>query len=109
MSASTEEFYAKHGKHWRGIVTSPAYKDAIDTAERTSESLKVVDYSPAEVKGVGDILFAKQQGAIEMLQFLTNLAEGVPPEFPEEPPESERYPDPLEELEETNRTKRKRA
>lgn len=108
MSATPEEFFAKHAKAWRSITSSAVWKDAIDTIKQTSPSLKIMDYSPPEVKGIGDILLAKQQGAIETLQALDELAD-VPPDFSDElPPESATYPDPLSEVEEENKPRRKR-
>ncbi len=108
MSASEKEFFGKHAKAWKAIVNSPAYKDAIDTIHQTNESLQILRYSPPEVAGIGHIVLAKQQGAIEILNALTNLAD-VPEELSGEemPPDSELYPDPLSELEE-QRTKPKR-
>ena len=98
MSASVEEFYSRHAKAWKSITSSEVYLDAIDTVKQTSESLKSLGYSPPEVKGIGEILLAKQQGALEILIALGELAD-VPQDFSDElPPESELYPDPLEEL-----------
>lgn len=108
MSATAEEFYAKHAKAWKAITGSDVYRDAIDTVKQTSPSLKIMDYSPPEVKGIGDILLAKQQGAIETLQALDELAD-VPPDFSDEqPPDSALYPDPLSEVEENTTKSRKR-
>ena len=108
MSATAEEFFSKWAKAWKQITGSPAYKDAIDTIHQTNESLQILGYSPPEVQGIGVVLLAKQQGALEVLNALTALAD-VPLEMGiEEPPENELYPDPLEELE-TNRTKPKRT
>ena len=108
MSATAEEFYSKWAKLWKSVTSSPVYKDAIDTIKQTSPSLKIMDYSPPEVKGIGDIILAKQQGVIETLQALDELAD-IPPDFSDEvPPESALYPDPLEELGETETKPRKR-
>jgi len=109
MSATSEEFYAKHAKVWKSITTSPVYRDAIDTIKQTSPSLRIMDFTPPEVKGIGEIILAKQQGVIETLQALDELAD-VPPDFSDElPPESALYPDPLSELEEeTTKPKRRK-
>ena len=57
---------------------------------------------------IGDIILAKQQGVLETLNALSKLAE-VPADFEDDqPPESELYPDPLDELEETNNRTRPR-
>ena len=102
MSASVEEFYSKWAKAWKSVTTSPVYLDAIDTIKQTSPSLKIMDFSPPEVKGIGDILLAKQQGVLETLIALSELAD-VPQDFSDEQPPSEAlYPDPLEELEVAN-------
>jgi hypothetical protein len=98
VSATAEEFYSKWAKLWKSITSSPVYKDAIDTIKQTSPSLQIMGFSPPEVKGIGDILLAKQQGVIETLQALDELA-NIPPDFSDEvPPQSALYPDPLEEL-----------
>jgi hypothetical protein len=110
VSASPEEFFEKHAKAWRTITHSAVYRDAIDTIKRTSPSLKVMEFTPPEVAGIGHIILAKQQGVIETLQALDELAD-IPPDFAdEEPPNSARYPDPLSELEdeETKPKPRKR-
>lgn len=97
MSASYAEYHKKHGKRWRMIVGEEAYKDAIDTLEQTGEPLKVMDKSPAELKGVGEILIAQQQGYLQALNDLAQLAQ-VPAELTNEmPPET--YPDPEDEIE----------
>ena len=108
MSATSEEFYSKWAKAWKSVTTSPVYLDAIDTIKQTSPSLKIMDFTPPEVKGIGDILLAKQQGVLETLIALSELAD-VPQDFSDElPPASALYPDPLEELEETTSKQRKR-
>src|SRR6266436_8150840 len=109
MSATSEDFFRKHGRRWKMITGEQAYKDAIDTIQATSPDLHILDKSPAEIKGVGDILMAKQQGIIATLNGLTTLAD-VPPEYTEqdEPPEGSRYPDPLEEFAEPRITKRRK-
>lgn len=105
MSATAEEFYSKWAKQWRATTSSEMYRDAIDTIKQTSPSLKIMEFSPPEVKGIGDILLAKQQGVLETLIALNELAD-VPQDFSdEEPPSSAKYPDPLEELEEATTTK----
>ncbi len=107
MSQTAGIFFSKHAKAWKAIVSSAAYKDAIDTVHQTNESLHILGYSPPEVAGVGAILFAKQQGALEILNALTALSD-VPPEIgSEDPPENDLYPDPLDEIEVPNRTKPK--
>ena len=108
MSATTEEFYARHAKAWKSITSSEVYRDAIDTLHHTVPSLQIMDFTPPEVKGIGEIILAKQQAALEMLQHLTQLAD-VPQDFSDElPPASALYPDPLEELEEETTTKQRK-
>jgi hypothetical protein len=110
VSASPEEFFEKHAKAWRTITHSAVYRDAIDTIKRTSPSLKIMEITPPEVAGIGHIILAKQQGVIETLQALDELAD-IPPDFgDEQPPASALYPDPLSELEdeETKPKPRKR-
>jgi hypothetical protein len=105
MSATPEEFYSRHAKAWKSITSSEVYRDAIDTIKQTSPSLKIMDITPPEVAGIGHIILAKQQGAIETLIALSELAD-VPQDFSDElPPASALYPDPLEELEEQTTTK----
>jgi hypothetical protein len=105
MSATAEEFYSKWAKVWKSVTTSPVYLDAIDTIKQTSPSLKILDLTLPEVKGIGDVVLAKQQGALETLIALSELAD-IPPDFSEElPPDEALYPDPLTELEEETATK----
>ena len=106
MSKSTQEYYEKFGKRWAMLTREQAYKDAIETLEATSDCLRILDKSPAEIKGVGEILIAKQQGYLEALNDLNSLAQ-VPEEYISGDLGQETYPDPLDEVEEPVVRKRK--
>lgn len=104
-----EKFFRNHGKRWAMITREQAYKEAIATAQKIHPAFQILDKGLGEMKGVGDLMLAQQQSAIQTFNILETLAD-VPPEYTgmDEPPENERYPDPTEEFESPVITKRRK-
>ncbi len=109
MSQTAEEFFRSDGRRWAMITREKAYKNAVDTAPKLHSSFQVLGKGLAEMKGVGDLVLAQQAAIMEFLAILETLA-AVPHEYSEqdEPPEDERYPDPMEEFAESRITKRRK-
>ncbi len=110
MSETPEDaFFRKHGKRWAMLTRESAYKEAIATAKLIHPAFQVLDKALGEIQGAGNLMIAQQQAAIQTFTILDTLA-AVPPEYSEldEPPESDRYPDPIEDFSDEPKITRRR-